>query len=186
MLFPLVVLAILSVIGGWVGVPTALGGHNEFEHFLDPVFHPGGGAELAATTGHGLELGLTVISVLSALLGIFVAYILYIRKPGSSTALALKAKPLYTLLENKFYVDEIYHSLIVLPLIVFTRIVLFGVVDFGIVDGSGKLAAASARGLGALTRRTQSGNIRSYAGWLALGGAAVLAVMIFGRSLWLH
>jgi NADH-quinone oxidoreductase subunit L len=68
----------------------------------------------------------------------------------------------------------------------FTRLILSGLIDTGIVNGSGALAAAITRGLGAATNRTQSGNIRSYAGWLALGAAAVLIVMLFGRSLWMH
>ncbi|WP_263385305.1 NADH-quinone oxidoreductase subunit L [Granulicella arctica] len=183
MLAPLVILAILSVIGGWVGIPAALGGHNEMEHFLDPVFT----TEVAPTiVGHGLELGLAAVSLLTAFIGLLIAYFLYIRKPGASTAFVLRVKPLYTLLENKFYVDEVYHALIVMPLIVLTRILLYGVVDFGIVDASGKLAGAATRGLGSVTRRIQSGNIRSYAGWLALGAAAVLTVMIFGHSLWPH
>ncbi len=56
----------------------------------------------------------------------------------------------------------------------------------GIVNGSGALAGLTTRGLSTLTRRIQSGNIRSYAGWLALGAAAVLLVMVFGRGLWMH
>jgi len=186
MLFPLVVLAILSVIGGWVGVPAAMWGHNEFEHFLEPVFSTGATAEIATAGSHGLELGLAAISVLTALLGIFVAYWVYVKKPGTSTAFAQKVKPLYALLQNKFYVDEIYHAVVVLPLFVVTRLLLFGVVDWGIVNGSGQAAGATTRGLSTLTRRIQSGNIRSYAGWLALGAAVVIAVMIFGRSIWMH
>jgi NADH-quinone oxidoreductase subunit L len=68
----------------------------------------------------------------------------------------------------------------------FTRLFLGGLVDAGLINGSGHLAGTTARELGGLTRRIQSGNIRSYAGWLALGAAAVIFVMIFGRSLWLH
>ncbi len=68
----------------------------------------------------------------------------------------------------------------------FSRLVLAGLVDRGIVNGSGRHRRRIARGLGALTRRMQSGNIRSYAGWLALGAAAVVALMIFGRTLWIH
>ncbi len=191
MLFPLVILAILSLIGGWVGVPASLGGRDEFAHFLEPVFDLGASPassvqEIAATGSHSLELVLAAVSVLTAFLGLFIAYVLYVKKPGSSTALAQRAKPFYSLLESKFCVDEIYHASIVLPLFVFARLILFGAVDFLIVDGSGKLAGATTRGLGGLTRRIQSGNIRSYAGWLALGAAAVIAVMIFGHSLWMH
>ncbi len=66
----------------------------------------------------------------------------------------------------------------------FTRIFLGGLIDGGIVNGSGAAAGATTQGLSSLVRRVQSGNIRSYAGWLALGAAAVLLVMIFGRSIW--
>jgi len=186
MLFPLVVLAVLSVIGGWVGVPAALGGHNEIEHFLEPVFAPGNVVEAATTaSSHGLELGLAAISVLTALAGFFIAYIFYYKKPGTAASLALRAPALYRLVENKFYVDEIYSAVIITPLLMFTRLILGGLIDSGLVNGSGALAGATTRGLSSVTRRIQSGNIRSYAGWLALGAAAVLIVMVFGRF-WAH
>jgi NADH-quinone oxidoreductase subunit L len=186
MLLPLVVLAILSVVGGWVGVPAALGGHDEIGHFLDPVFTSGGATEGATATSYGLELGLAGISVLVALLGLYVAYIFYYKKPRTAAALAGRAPALYRLVDHKFYIDEIYRALIITPLLMFSRIFLNGLVDGGIVNGSGAAAGATTRGLSSLVRRVQSGNIRSYAGWLALGAAAVLLVMIFGRSIWMH
>ena len=108
------------------------------------------------------------------------------RSPAPPAALALKVKPLYSLVDNKYWVDEIYGAFIVTPLLMFTRLILDWLVDTGLVNGSGALAGATTRGLSTVTRRVQSGNIRSYAGWLALGAAAVLVVMIFGRSLWVH
>jgi NADH-quinone oxidoreductase subunit L len=68
----------------------------------------------------------------------------------------------------------------------FTRLFLGGIVDTGFVNGSAATAGATTRGLSSLVRRVQSGNIRSYAGWLALGAAAVIFVMIFGHSLLTH
>jgi NADH-quinone oxidoreductase subunit L len=174
MLFPLVVLAILSVVGGWVGIP----GHSLFEGFLDPVF--AAAPEAAAASSAGLEIGLAVVSVLTALLGFYFAYVCYYKKPGSASALAMKAKPLYTLVLDKYRIDELYHAIFVTGLTGCTRAFLSGLIDFGIVDGSGFAAGGTATGLAALTRKVQSGNIRSYAGWLALGAAAVLAIMIFG------
>ena len=184
MLLPLVILGILSLVGGWVGVPASLGGHNEIGSFLSPVF--GGEQAATATTGHGLELTLAAISLLTAAIGFFFAYVFYYKKPGSATALALKVKPLYSLVANKYWVDEIYGAFIVTPLLMFSRLILGGFVETGLVNGSGSLAAATTRGLSTVTRRIQSGNIRSYAGWLALAAAAVLVVMIFGHSLWMH
>ncbi|HMH14020.1 MAG TPA: NADH-quinone oxidoreductase subunit L [Edaphobacter sp.] len=186
MLFPLVVLAILSVIGGWVGIPIAFGGKDKAEHFLQPVFNAGVVETATNVASHGLELALAAISVLVAAFGFFIAYVFYYKKPGTATAFAKKAPALYRLVENKFYVDEIYSAVIVTPLLMFTRIFLGGLIDSVLVNGSGKAAGATTRGLSALTSRIQSGNIRSYAGWLALGAAAVLVVMIFGRSFWMH
>ena len=188
MLIPLILLAILSFVGGWVGVPQALGGHNEFEHFLDPVFAATGHAENAINAdqiSHTLERGLAAASVATALLGLFFAWLLYYKKPGTAAALATRAKPLYTLVANKFYVDEIYHAIFVTGLLAFTRIVLKGFDVVG-VDGAGKFASWIALDLGEAARKMQSGNLRSYAGWLALGAAVVMCVMIFGRGIWVH
>jgi NADH-quinone oxidoreductase subunit L len=185
MTLPLMILALLSIVGGWVGVPEFLGGHDEIGTFLDPVFSVGT-VQVTEVVSHGTELGLAAISVLVALIGLFIAYVLYYKKPGTAASYAQRFPALYRLVENKFYVDEIYQGVIVTPLLVISRIILGGIVDGGIINGSGFAAGASARGLGSLARRIQSGNIRSYAGWLALGAAAVIAVMIFGHSLWLH
>jgi len=185
MLFPLTVLGVLSFVGGWVGISSAMGGHNEIEHFLDPVFSTGAVVEVAAAS-HGLELGLAAISVLVALTGVGIAYFFYCKKPGTSTALAQGAPALYNIVLHKFYIDEIYSAVIVTPLLMFTRLFLGGVVDGGVVNGFGAAAGAVTKGFSSLVRRVQSGNIRSYAGWLALGAAAVLLVMIFGRSIWMH
>jgi NADH-quinone oxidoreductase subunit L len=186
MLGPLVVLAILSFIGGWVGVPAAMWGHDEIGHFLEPVFSTGAAEAATATSSTGLEWGLTVVSVLVAAIGFYIAYVFYYRKPRTAAALAGRFPALYRLVLNKFYIDEIYNVLIVTPLLMFSRIFLGGLVDAGIVNGSGAAAGAGTRGLSSLVRRIQSGNIRSYAGWLAIGAAAVLLVMIFGRSIWMH
>lgn len=188
MLFPLVVLAILSVIGGWVGIPQALGGSNHFEHFLDPVFAattPSPSALNADLVNHGLELGLAVVSVLVALSGFLVAWLWYCKKPGTAAALAERNPRAYALLDHKYWIDELYGAVLVTPLMMLSRITEF-VFDSGLVEGTGSVAGATTQGFGALVRRQFSGNIRSYAGWLAIGAAAVLAVMIFGSSLWGH
>jgi NADH-quinone oxidoreductase subunit L len=186
MLLPLVVLAILSVIGGWVGVPAALGGHNEIEAFLAPVFASGGAVEaVAPATSHGLELTLAVVSVLSAATGFYFAFLLYYKRPGAAAALANRFRPVYTVLDCKYWVDQFYAHFLVIPLLMLTRIVEL-IFERGVVNGSGRAAGTATRSFAWLARTQISGNIRSYAGWLALGAAAVVAVMIFGRSLWIH
>jgi NADH-quinone oxidoreductase subunit L len=87
------------------------------------------------------------------------------------------------LLVHKYWIDQIYTGLIVAPLLFITRNVLWGVADRGVVDGGVGLAAYGVRGVGAVVQRVQSGNIRSYAGWLALGAAALLLITYFGYSM---
>jgi len=179
MTFPLMILAVLSIIGGLVGVPLAFGGHNEFEHFLGPVFNPTEHvAEHIAT--RSAEPILATISVLTALLGLFVAYLFfYYRKPGTAATFAQKFQPIYSLLNHKYWVDEIYGLVIVAPLLMVSRFVLGGLVEAGLVQGTSATLAGTTRGAGSIVRRMQSGNIRSYAGWLALGAAAVIAIVLF-------
>ena len=183
MLLPLCVLALLSLIGGWIGVPPALGGSNHFERFLDPVFTYSTTPIVELGTSHaadGLEKGLAVVSVLVALLGFFVAYLFYYRKPGTAGVLAQRFAPVYAVVANKFYVDEIYEAVFVTGLLGATRLFLYGLGDRLVVDGFTRLSGWMAFDLSEAARRMQSGNLRSYAGWLALGAAVVMAIMIFG------
>ena len=180
MTLPLILLAILSVIGGWVGIPAALGGHNEFEHFLAPVF-ASAAAPATEAVSHSTELTLAAISLLTAGLGIFIAWLFYYRKPGTAAELARKFAPIYSLVDHKYWVDEIYGRVLVTPLLVLSRLLLNGLVDGGIVQGTGSGLAASTRGGSWLVRRVQSGNIRSYAGWLAAGAAVVIAIVLFHK-----
>ncbi|HEY9137591.1 MAG TPA: NADH-quinone oxidoreductase subunit L [Terriglobus sp.] len=177
MLAPLAILAILSVIGGWVGVPAAQFGHDEIGHFLAPVFAP---AHAAAeeTASRGMELGLAGISLLTAILGFLAAYVFYYKKPGTLGANADR-NPIYKLVANKYYVDEIYHYAIVTPVLVISRLVFGALIDGGLISGSGAFVAFLTRQAGNGTRRMQSGNIRSYAGWLAAGAAAVILLMTY-------
>jgi NADH-quinone oxidoreductase subunit L len=131
---------------------------------------------------HGLEITLAAVSLLTAVLGIFFAWLFYYRKPGTAAELARKFQPVYSLLDHKYWVDEIYGRFIITPLLGFSRIILSGLVDAGIVQGTGAGLAATTRGGGWLVRRIQSGNIRSYAGWLAVGAAAVIAIVLFGHN----
>ncbi|HKO19292.1 MAG TPA: NADH-quinone oxidoreductase subunit L [Acidobacteriaceae bacterium] len=191
MLGPLAILAVLSLVGGWIGIPAALGGSNHFEHFLDPVFAStaamqGGSALNADQVGHGLELGLAATSVLVAVAGWYAAFVLYRQKPGRATEIAMRFRPIYDALANKYWIDELYQNFIVIPLLMFTRGLLELVFERGVVNGSGRASAMVTRGFAWFARKQISGNIRSYAGWLAIGAAAVLAVMVFGRSLWVH
>ena len=109
MAVPLLVLAGLSVVGGWMNIPKILFGGAWFEHFLDPVFEaPPGVVAHAAEHARALEYGLMFGSVALAALGIWAAYQFYLIKPGIPKGLSERFAGVHKLLYNKYYVDEIY------------------------------------------------------------------------------
>ncbi len=205
MLVPLILLAVLSVSGGWIGIPKALGGGDQFAHFLQPVINPvpsyeqtriamdEQGVQRAAALStsqpsrpEGTETQerlFSLLSVVMAAIGWFFADLLYRRKPGLADQWVERVRGLYSLLVHKYWIDQIYTAVIVTPLLFISRYLLWGVGDRGLVDGGGSLAAGGARGVGALVQRVQSGNIRSYAGWLAVGAAVLLLITYFGFSM---
>ncbi len=182
MLLPLVILGFLSFAGGWIGWPLALGGHDWIAHFLDPVFvRTGNVAPTTVATAADVQLDriLAAVSMLTALLGWFFADLMYRRKPQLADSAEQKTKPLYTLIWNKYWVDEIYATLIVWPILALSRNLLGRGIETGVIDGANTAITAGARDASSGIRRMQSGNIRSYAGWLAAGAAAVLVVVLY-------
>ena len=185
---PLAVLAFLSVVGGWVGIPAVLGEplgiSNWFEHYLEPVFAPS--TEIlhasAMTHSHSEELGLMGLTVLITLAGLGVAYTFYLRNPELANQIAETFRGPYQVLVNKYYVDEIYHAVVVRPLHWLSERVFWQVVDVGVVDGAANGAADRARQLGAWARRLQSGNTRSYGAWVVVGTLVVLSYFYFGKE----
>ena len=177
MLGPLVVLAVLSVFGGWVA-----GYNNHFEHFLAPVFQ--GASEVAqeASPEAGkstLEYLLMVVSVGVAGLGWFLAYLLYNRRPQLPARIAASLGGLYRAVANKYYIDELYAVLFVKPLIDGSTTILWHGVDQGVIDAAVNDSADAARHVSDTARHMQSGNLRSYAGWVAAGAAVVIAYMVW-------
>ena len=185
MTLPLTLLAVLSVVGGWVGIPAALGHYlgtsNLVEHFLEPVFSSSAVVlqTEAVIHSHTEELGLMGLTVLLAGAGLVVAYAFYIRNPELANQLATTFGALYQLLVNKYYVDEIYYASVVRPLHWLSDRVFWRVVDVGLVDGAVNGTAAQAQGFGLWVRRLQSGNTRSYGAWVVIGALAVLSYFIF-------
>jgi NADH-quinone oxidoreductase subunit L len=197
MVIPLVILAVLSVVGGYVGVPGSLGGSNRFDKFLGPVFHGSAPADTnnsamgekgasEQTTegaepkqGASTELMFTGISVLAALSGFGLAWLLYYRDPQLPERIAASMSGLYQTVVHKYYVDEFYAALIVKPLIDGSTRILWQDVDRKMIDGTVNEAGAAARSLSDEARRMQSGNIRSYAGWIAAGSAVVIVFMVW-------
>jgi NADH-quinone oxidoreductase subunit L len=194
MLAPLVILAVLSFVGGWVGVPQFMRGNNEIERFLSPVMQSGPAvageavSDKDATTSHAGETApentseewlLAGTSVAAALIGLFFAYLLYYKSPGLPDRITSKMHGIYMMVLHKYYVDEGYGAIFVKPLLALSTVVLWRGVDQGVIDGLVNGAGTASRGVGNELRQMQSGNIRSYAAWVAIGGAAIVAYMIW-------
>ena len=174
MLVPLMILALLSMVGGLVGIG------NRFEHFLGPVFGSGAVAEGAGeAASRGTELLLMGISVAVAFLGLIFAYVLYVSKPYLPEKIADALNGFYTTVLNKYYVDELYAKLFVKPLVDGSTTILWQGVDRKVIDDTVNNAADGARHVSDEVRHMQSGNVRSYAGWIAAGSALVIAYMIW-------
>ena len=167
MLFPLVFLAILSVIGGWIGA-------ERFGTYLAPSV----GARSAEAASSSLEWTLTGLAIFVALLGWFIADRMYRVRPGSADKLATSMSGPYTILLHKYWVDEFYGAVIVKPLMSMSTYVLGWVVDKAVIGGAVWLLGGLATFAGALLQRLQSGNIRSYAAWITAGAAALLLFVI--------
>ena len=170
MLVPMVILAALSVCGGWIGI-------ERFSAYLAPV----AAAHRPMPEGNpGLEFILSIAAVLVALEGWLIADKYYRRKTERPAEIAAELPTGYKLLLNKYYVDEIYGAVFVKPLFAFSKYVLGGV-DL-LLAGIAWLLAGIASISGMILQRWQSGNLRSYAAWLAAGAAAVLLFLLLTGS----
>ena len=167
MTVPLVILAVLSIIGGYIGIPHILGGGNQFEKFLEPVMkavHSSGGGEQAlASSGYSAttELILMFGSVILILLSIYLAYYLYLKNIALVGRIQKSVSGLHRIIYGKFFVDELYNAVIVRPLVV-SSLFLWKIVDVILIDGllNGLAILIGDVSLGA--RKVQSGVLRRY------------------------
>ena len=197
MTIPLTILMVLSIIGGWIGIPHVLGGGNQFHEFLAPVI--GGGAEpvkahagislISQAWASGGESGghsavlegiMMLVSIAIALIGISIAYLFYVKNPALPRQLAERRKVLYKLVFNKYYVDEIYDALFVNSLKRLGTGLWRGFDDFvidGTVNGIAYLVGWLSNGM----RKVQTGLVQNYAFSMIIGGV-ILAVYYLVRS----
>jgi NADH-quinone oxidoreductase subunit L len=170
MLGPLVVLAILSIVGGFLfNVPEILSG-------MFPIH------EVAEGSGPG-EVVLTAISVAFGLGGIALSYLMYVVNPAIPEKISSALGGLYTLVYNKYFVDEAYDAVIVQPLVHGSETVLWKTADAGIIDGIVNGIGTESKGVGGILRLLQSGNIRSYATWVVIGAVAVIVAIGIGGGM---
>ncbi|MDW8167806.1 MAG: NADH-quinone oxidoreductase subunit L [Acidobacteriota bacterium] len=178
MTIPLLVLAALSLGGGWIGISEAYTGGriaNGFEQFVRPALarapvHPDHLAIAAEEPSHGLELGLAAVTVLAVLVALLWARRFYRRDP---------LRPAPRLLENKYYVDEVYEALIVRPIVRGSTVLLWKVFDVALIDGAVNGVASVVAACGAVLRRLQTGLVRSYVVMFLIGALIVLGYFVF-------
>jgi NADH-quinone oxidoreductase subunit L len=186
----LIVLAIGSVAAGWIGVPHALGGHNELHAWLQPAFaaparagaeaaEAAGEAEGAEAAAASTELTLIGVSTAIAVLGIFIAWRIWVKRRVIADRFAETYSGLYRLLLNKYYVDELYDAAVVEPIKVASTEGLWRGFDVKVVDGAVNGVAAIVSASASTLRRLQTGSVRTYAGSLFVG-----VVVILGYYLW--
>src|SRR5215470_5520626 len=183
MLVPLIILAILSVVGGWIG-------SERFDRFLSPVFQSTAAANSAESasqveapaetpTSAPSENALAIISVGVAALGFLLAWFLYHHRPELPERIATSAHGLYSAVANKYWIDEFYAWIFVKPLVAVSSVVFWRGIDQGVIDATLDGSAETAREMSDNLRHMQSGNLRSYAGWIAIGATAVIAYMVW-------
>ncbi|MCB1214052.1 MAG: NADH-quinone oxidoreductase subunit L [Deltaproteobacteria bacterium] len=203
MTFALSVLALLSVVGGFLGIPYALGHFfhvpNFFEHWLEPVLNHGGGHHGGHHSVPPIEYGLMIFSVAIALTASYLGYLFYTKRQDLPKKFVAKFPKLHALALNKYYVDEIYQALVVNNLLrlnnflsafdakvvdgavnavgsvvrVYSRVMGFW--DATFVDGLVNGVAQLVRQLGRALRKTQTGRIQNYL-YVAMLGVVILMI----------
>jgi NADH-quinone oxidoreductase subunit L len=159
MWIPLAVLAVLSLVGGFWNVP----------HFLEPVLPH------AAHIEHStLDM---IIGSSAGILGILLAWFVYIANPGMAGSITARLGSVYRLVYDKYCVDEFYDMAVVQPTIGGSKSVLWKGLDAGFVDGLVNGAGGLARVIGGIARWIQTGNIRSYGTWVVLGSVAAIVML---------
>ncbi|HRO65933.1 MAG TPA: NADH-quinone oxidoreductase subunit L [Pseudobdellovibrionaceae bacterium] len=181
MTIPLIVLGILSIVGGWLGINHAISsilpGHpaNVLEHWLGPVLLEPSleGVHQSMT----MEWALMGVSVGLAAISAFVAYHFYVRSPETPQKISEALGPVYRLVSKKYLVDELYAGTIINPLVAFSRN-LWQHIDVQVIDKTTYLLADLMKGGGSVVRGLQTGNMQQYAMYIGLGLVAILSFVI--------
>ena len=174
MTFPLAVLALFSTVSGFLWIPEVVGGRAPwFSRYLGSVIPPGTESHPRALT----EWALIIVSVAAALTGIFMAFYLYRRRPALPHQMVRRWPRAYRVLVNKFYVDEVYRSLVINPVVRASER-LHEVFDLGVIDGAVNGSARGAGLLGKALNLLQTGYVKDYALAFFLGAVLILGYFL--------
>jgi NADH-quinone oxidoreductase subunit L len=184
MTIPLMILAFLSIVGGYVGLPKVFAGEhgNLFETWLEPIYAPAQ-AKLASYGSHSPleEILLMSVSVALAFSGIYFAYHVYTKNPKIVKNISAKLKGLYNLLLNKYFVDEVFEAAVVQPIQKGSEKFLWKITDNIIIDGTVNGVAKIIDKVSGVIRKIQTGVVQSYAVVMMVGIALVLLWLILSR-----
>jgi len=165
MTIPLIVISIGAIFSGWLGIPESLGGGANFQKFLEQVVYH----HEVEITDHALEYGLMALSVVAGLIGIFFAYLVYVKNPRLETLFSSNFKKLYKFLYNKWYFDELYHYTFVLPTFFLARTFVNLIVDTFVIDHTVNGSAKVTTSFGGLIQRFHNGILNYYLWGIILG-----------------
>jgi NADH-quinone oxidoreductase subunit L len=181
MTIPLIILAVLSVIGGFIGIPEIFSGEhgNLFENWLEPIFS-NANAKLAAfgIQSSSTEFLLMAVTIAGAVGSIFYARYLYLQKTRLPAVYSKKFKGLYNLLLNKYFVDEAYDAAVVNPIVRGSDKILWEITDNKIIDGAVNGTASLIEVISKNIRKLENGIAQVYAVIMLLGIAAALFWLI--------
>jgi NADH-quinone oxidoreductase subunit L len=180
MTVPLMALAVLSLIGGYVGIPHVLGGGNQFEQFLEPVMHHGSSetaGHVLTAAGHGTstELILMISSVVLVLIALYMAYYFYKKNTTAAGKLRQSLSFVHKVLHGKYFVDEFYGAVIVRPL-VNGSLFLWKMIDVFVIDGIANGLAILIGDISKGVRPVQTGQLRTYVTIFLAGVIVLIAV----------
>ncbi|MCH7963311.1 MAG: NADH-quinone oxidoreductase subunit L [Bacteroidetes bacterium] len=172
MTVPLIVLAVLSAIGGFIGIPEIFSGAhgNVFHSWLSPIFKSANlKLSYFGAHSHFEEYLLMAISVAGALGGISAAAYIYLKRPSIAANTVERFKSIYTTLWNKYYIDEVYDATVINPIVNSSRSFLWKIFDNKIIDGLVNGLAKSISIVSSLIRKMQTGIVQSYALVMMIG-----------------
>lgn len=181
MTVPLIILAFLSVVGGYIGIPEVFSGEhgNQFHNWLEPIYAPAiAKLNSFGSHSHFEEILLMVLSVALALSAIYFAIKIYTKQPDIAEKISVRFKKIYNILLNKYYVDEIYEAAVIQPIQKGSEKVLWKFTDNLIIDGAVNGIAKVVYAGSGFIRKIQNGIAQFYAIIMMLGIALVLLWVI--------
>ena len=185
MTVPLIVLGVLSAIGGFIGIPEIFSGEhgNLFHTWLAPVFKT---AEIKlmniGSHSHFEEILFMLISIVAAVAGILYARYVYLKKPAVADKTANRFKGMYNILLNKYFLDEAYEASVVNPIVKGSENILWKIADNKIIDGTINYLAKLIDNISGTIKKIQTGIAQSYAMIMVLGVLIALLWLIISYS----